>query len=276
MQRLSLVDESFDLNLTKEYILSIQVSLDGFSFSVLDSMRKKVICLFHQDTFTSEPAFHLKRINTIYDEVDLLSLSYKKTKIYFSAPGKTTLVPIAVFDQDLAENFYRTTIDAGRNSKILFSLVPDMASYAIYEVDQAVYALLQEKHPESVMQNDLVLSAYGCPPGIKLVKIRILRKQLVILTLNDQINFYNSYYYEGENDMLYYILGVIKNMDLKPEAIILDGMINKHESIYYRLKQYFEHVDLTINNPRIYYSHLLDHLPDSRFINLFNSFSFTL
>ncbi len=274
MQRLSLVDESFDLNLTKEYILSIQVSLDGFSFSVLDSIRKKVICLYHQDTFTSEPGFHLKKINTIYNEVDLLALPYKKTKIYFSAPDKTTLVPIAVFNQDLVEDFYRMTIDAGRNSKILFSLVPDMASYAIYEVDHAVHTLLQEKHPESVMQNDIVLSGCGCPPGITVMKIRILRKQLVILTLNDHINFYNSYYYEGENDMLYYILGAIKNMDLKSEAIILDGMVNKNESIYHRLKQYFEHVDLTVNNPRIHYSHLLDHLPDGRFISLFNSFSF--
>ena len=274
MQRLSLVDESFDLNLTKEYILSIQVSLDGFSFSVLDSIRKKVICLYHQDTFTSEPGFHLKKINTIYNEVDLLALPYKKTKIYFSAPDKTTLVPIAAFNQDLVEDFYRMTIDAGRNSKILFSLVPDMASYAIYEVDHAVHTLLQEKHPESVMQNDIVLSGCGCPPGITVMKIRILRKQLVILTLNDHINFYNSYYYEGENDMLYYILGAIKNMDLKSEAIILDGMVNKNESIYHRLKQYFEHVDLTVNNPRIHYSHLLDHLPDGRFISLFNSFSF--
>jgi len=274
MQRLSLVDESFDLNLTKEYILSIQVSLDGFSFSVLDSVRKKVICLYHQDTFTSEPGFHLKKINTIYNEVDLLALPYKKTKIYFSAPDKTTLVPIAAFNQDLVEDFYRMTIDAGRNSKILFSLVPDMASYAIYEVDHAVHTLLQEKHPESVMQNDIVLSGCGCPPGITLMKIRILRKQLVILTLNDRINFYNSYYYEGENDVLYYILGAIKNMDLKSEAIILDGMVNKNESIYHRLKQYFEHVELTVNNPRIHYSHLLDHLPDARFISLFNSFSF--
>ncbi|MGV8094820.1 MAG: DUF3822 family protein [Mangrovibacterium sp.] len=273
MQRLSLVDESFDLNLTKEYILSIQVSLDGFSFSVLDSVRKKVICLYHQDTFTNEPVFHLKKLNSIYDEVELLSLPYKKTKIYFSAPDKTTLVPIAIFNEDLVEEFYRITLDAGRNSKILFSLIPEMASYAVYEIDRALHTLLQEKHPESVMQSDIVLAGYGCPPGITLMKIRILRKQLIILTLNDHINFYNSYYYEGENDMLYYILGAIKNMDLKPEAIILDGMVNKHENIYLRLKQYFEHVELTVNNPRIHYSHLLNQLPDARFINIFNSFS---
>jgi hypothetical protein len=182
-------------------------------------------------------------------------------------------VPIAIFNQDLVEDFYRTTLNPGRNSKILFSLVPEMASYAVYEIDRAVHNLLQEKHPEGTMQNDMVLAGYGCPPGIALIKIRILRKQLVLLTINDNINFYNSYYYEGENDMLYYILGTVKNMDLKHEAIILDGMVNKHEGIYHRLKQYFEHVDLTVNNPRIHYSQVLSNLPDARFINLFNSFS---
>jgi hypothetical protein len=93
------------------------------------------------------------------------------------------------------------------------------------------------------------------------------------MTMNDNVNFCNSYHYEGENDMLYYILGAVKNLDLKPEMIILDGMVNKHEAIYHRLKQYFEHVELTANNPRVYYSNLLTSLPDSRFINLFNSFS---
>jgi len=273
MQRLSLVDENFDLNLSKEYILSIQVSLDGFSFSILDSTINKVICLYHQDTFTNEPGFHLKKLRSIYDEVDLLALPYNKTKIYLSAPDKTTLVPIAIFSRDLTEDFYRLTLDTGRKSKILFSLIPDMVSYAVYEIDHAVHTLLQEKHPGCIMQNDLVLSVFGCPRGITLMKVRILKKQLVILTLQDNINFYNSYYYENENDMLYYILGAIKNMDLKPETIILDGMVNKHEGIYYRLKQYFEHVKIASNNPRIHYSNLLSRLPDARFVNLFNSFS---
>ena len=273
MQRIALVDESFDLNLTREYMLSIQVSLDGFSFSVLDPGKKKVICLYHQDTFTHEPGFHLKKLNAIYDEVDLLHVAYKKTKIYYAAPDRTTLVPIAAFRQDLAEDFYRLTLDPGKNGKILVSLIPDMASYAIYEIDRAVLAFLQEKHPGSVVQNDLVLSVFGCPPGIAVMKVRILRKQLVVLTLQDNINFYNSYSYEGENDILYYLLGAVKNMELKPEAVILDGMVSQREGICHRLRQYFEHVELAGNNPQVHYSRLLGQLPNARFTNLFNSFS---
>lgn len=274
MQRLSLVDESFDLNFINEYILSILVSQDGFSFSILDTVSNKVICLYHQDTFTNEPGFHLKKINTIYNEVDLLTFPYKETRIFFSMPDKTTLVPIAVFNQNLAENFYRLALNPGRNSKILFSLVPEMASYAVYEVDRAIHDVLQEKHPVSFMQNELVLSGYNCPPGIALLKVRILRKQLSIMALQDHINFYNTYVYEGENDMLYYILGTIENMDLKPEAIILDGIINRHEAIYHRLRQYFDRVELADKNPRIHYSRLLDQLPDARFVSLFNSLSY--
>ncbi|MGD9557539.1 MAG: DUF3822 family protein [Mangrovibacterium sp.] len=273
MQRLSLVDESFDVKLTREYNLSILVSQDGFSFSILDAAKKRAICLFHQDTFTTEPGFHLKKLSSIYDEVELLSLPYKKVKIFFSIPEKTTLIPIEVFQAGLAEEFYRLTFDPGRNGKILVSLVPEMAGYAIYEIDRAIHGLLQEKHSGAPMQNELVLSAFGCPAGVPLLKIRILRKQLVIQSLQDELNFYNSYYYEGENDMLYYILGTVKNMDLKPETLILEGMISQRESVYHRLKQYFNRVEVAVNNPRIQYCQLLQRLPDARFTNLFNSFS---
>jgi len=105
------------------------------------------------------------------------------------------------------------------------------------------------------------------------MKVRILRKQLVVLTLQDNINFYNSYSYEGENDILYYLLGAVKNMELKPEAVILDGMVSQREGICHRLRQYFEHVELAGNNPQVHYSRLLGQLPNARFTNLFNSFS---
>ncbi|MEL7586687.1 MAG: DUF3822 family protein [Prolixibacteraceae bacterium] len=274
MQRLSLVDESFDLNFINEYILSIQVSLDGFSFSILDAVSNKIICLYHQDTFTTEPGFHLKKISTIYNEVDLLTFPYKETRIFFSAPDKTTLVPIAVFSPELAEDFYRLTLAPARNSKILCSFLPGMGSWAVFEVDRTVHSLLEERHAGAFMQSDLVLSGLGCPEEKTAIRVKVLRKNLVIQTLHDQTNFYNSFYYEGENDMLYYILGTAQNMNLKPDLIILDGMVNRHESIYHRLRQYFEHVEIAKANPHVRYSDLLRQLPDARFTNLFNSFSY--
>ncbi|MGE4586733.1 MAG: DUF3822 family protein [Mangrovibacterium sp.] len=274
MQRLSLVDEDFDLKQSKDfYIMSIQLSLDGFSFSVLDSRSRKVICLYHQDTFTLEPEFYLKKLRSIYEEADLLQIPYKKTNIFLSLPGKTTLVPLSLFREEMAETFFRLTTERSRTGKIMYTLIPDMISCAVYELDQGIYDLLQKKHPGSHIQHDLLLSSRGYLPAHPLLKIRILRKQMEILSLHDGINFYNTYDWEHETDQLYYILGTVKNLGLKPGNILLDGMVNSRETIYQRLKAYFPKLALNRNNPVLQYSSLLERLPDARFTNLFNSFS---
>ena len=273
MQKLSLVDETFDFNLTTEYNLSILVSLDGFSFSILDSIQNKVVCLYHQDIFTNEPDFHLKKIKSGFEEVNLLDLPYKKVRIYYSAPGKTTIVPAAAFRPELAADFYRLTFETDRNSSLMHRYIPSLDICALYEINHSLCSFLKEKYPEIEIQHDLILSGYDLQQGKPLLKIKILRKQLeIIASTGKGISFYNSFYYEGENDMLYYILGTVKQINEQPDKVILDGMVNKHADIYHRLRQYFEQVHVADNNRNIHYSYLIERLPDARFTSFFNSF----
>ncbi|MDA3779420.1 MAG: DUF3822 family protein, partial [Bacteroidales bacterium] len=47
MQNFEYLDETLDPSLNQSYILSIQVSLSGFSFCILDKIRKKYIVIKH-------------------------------------------------------------------------------------------------------------------------------------------------------------------------------------------------------------------------------------
>ncbi len=273
MQKLSLVDETFDINLTSEYFLSIQVSLDGFSFSILDSIQNKVVYLYSQDTFTSEPDFHLKKVKSVFDETDVLGFPYKKIRIYYSSPEKTTLVPPEIFRPEQLPDFYNITFGIDDRNEIRHSFIQSLDNYAIFGINKLLLSFLKEKYPEIEIQNELVLSGYRLQNEKKAIMIRILRKKMEIIVTSPKISFYNSFSYEGENDMLYYILGVAKNMEEQPEIVILDGLVNKHSEIYHRVRQYFNHVSIMGYNSNVNYSYLIDRLPDARFCNLFNSFS---
>ena len=273
MQKLSLVDETFDINLTSEYLLSIQVSLDGFSFSILDSIQNKVVFLYHQDTFTTEPDFNLKKIKSVFDETDVLGFPYKKIRIYYSSPEKTTLVPPEIFRPEQLPDFYNITFGIDDHNEIRHSFIQSLNNYAIYGINKLLLSFLKEKYPEIEIQHELALSGYNLQNGKTIIKIRILRKKMEIIITGKKTSFYNSFSYEGENDMLYYILGVAKNLEEQPESIILDGLVNKHSEIYHRLRQYFSHVSIMEYNSSVNYSYLIDRLPDARFCNLFNSFS---
>ncbi len=273
MQNLSLVDETFDVNFTHEYILSILISQDGFSFCILDTIQNKAVCLYHQDTFTNKADFQQKKIRSIYAEVDLLELPYKKTILHYSSPDRTTLIPEKLFSDESLSSIYSTIFDSDKNSEILNTYIPSFETYALFGIQHPILSIINEKHPGINIYNDVRLTVKNHQPGKETLFVSIYRKQISIMFVGSSINFYNSYYYEGENDMLYYILGVTKSMNKQPSSVVLNGIVNKHSTIYHNLRQYFEQVSIAENNKNIHYSYLLEKLPDARFINLFNSFS---
>ena len=269
MSRLFIIDESLNQKFTDNYILSINISSDGFSFAVMDSVSKKIIALFNQYAFSKEPEFQFKKIKALYEEIELLNLNYLNTKIFFRIPDKTTLVPKDVFVPYLTEDFFNLVYTPSANGKILSSFIPALKSYAIYEIYKPIVSFLYEKHQYANFYNDLVASAYNIDLQEPYLKVTILRDQVVILTINEGNTFYNSYYYEGENDLLYYTLGIVKNLNLDTDTIYLEGIINHRESIFYRFKQYFSNIKITKTKATL--TMPLQQLPDSRFVSLFNS-----
>ena len=273
MQKISLIDETFDLNYTSEYILSIQVSLDGFSFSILNTAQNKVVYLCHQDIFATEPDFQYKKLKSIYKESDLLELPYKKTRLYFSIPEKTTLVPVKLFKTDTATELYGLTFGLDKQTEVQSRYLPCLDAFAVFGIQKSILGILQEKHPGIEIQNAIKLSACFANDDKQTLKVSVLRKHLMILSVHTGLHYYNCFYHENENDMLFYILAAAKSLDEEPSTIIMDGMVNKHSEIYHRLRQYFADVQIAGSNKNIGYSHLIERLPDARFVNLFNSFS---
>ena len=273
MQKLSLVDETFDVNFTQEYILSILISQDGFSFCILDTIQNKAVCLYHQDTFTDKADFQQKKIRSIYEEADLLELPYKKTILHYSSPDRTTLIPQKLYSDESVSSIYSTIFNLDKNSEILNTHIPSFETYALSGIQHSILSILNEKHPSTSINNDVRLTVKNHQHGKETLIISIYRKQISIMSIGDSINYFNAFYYEGENDMLYYILGATKSLDKQPSYVVLEGIVNKHSSIYHHLRQYFEQVSIAENCKDIHYSYLLDKLPDARFINLFNSFS---
>lgn len=274
MQKISLVDETFDLNFTQEYRLSIQLSLDGFSFSILDTIQNKVIYLFHQELFEAEPDFLLKRLKAIYEESDLLQLPFKKTRIIIVAPNRTTLVPDEIFQAESASDYLNKTMIPLEHRVAKIAFLPAAKYWAVYEIPQLISRFLEEKHPDAEFLSNLNFSIPASSGSKTIMKVTVLKKHLMVSAIDEMgLNFHNSFLYDGENDMLFYILGSVKATATEPGIVLLDGIVNKHTTIYHRLKQYFAQVELVSNPKSIHYSYLLDKLPDARFVTLFNSLS---
>ena len=112
MNEILCVDETLDINSTSLYNLSIQVSLDGFCFSIFNSVNKKYIVLKYipyPNNISNEVIF--EKIEETLKKEELLNLTYKSVNAIYLSP-KYTLVPEEFFDVESHRSLFMNTVDA--------------------------------------------------------------------------------------------------------------------------------------------------------------------
>ncbi len=274
MQNLSLVDETFDSNLTFEYKLSIQISLDGFSFSILDTLQQKVVYLFHQELFQTTPYLLVKHIETIYNSSDLLKFSYKSTNIIISLPNRTQLIPTKLFEINKIELYQKIAFNTEQDQKTLVYESEKSKYKILVDIPNALYSFLKSKHHDAKFLSDIHIWEKLIDNRNNIAYINVSQQCVSILLVDNQnkLLYHNTFIWHYDSDILYYVLGSIKNSNFTPNHILLGGNVNKFSYIYHQLKLYVKDVNIAERTKEIHYSYLLDKLPDARFINLFSSF----
>ncbi|MDR1859678.1 MAG: DUF3822 family protein [Bacteroidales bacterium] len=270
MQSLLLVSDAFDYAQTHErYMLSIRLSPDGLSFCVYNRDTNCVIALFHRDVLSIDADFRLRKLQDVYKDVQLLNAQYSATRLFFCVPDRTTVVPDACFKPELAAIYHNIAFPSVPDSSVLHAYVTWMNSYAIFDLHTPTLNFLQKQHPSAVYGHDLLATFDGALADRPWLKATILRNYVIITALH-QSAFYNSFYYETDDDLLYYILGVAKNQELPHTRIVLSGAVNARSGICRLLKRYFVQVEIADCQWVDQFADIRQ-LPDARFVNLFNS-----
>ena len=120
---------------SNQYILSIQISLDGFSFSVCDSISNKFIYLTHKP-FTKNTTI-VEQTNDILNSDTLLNLKYKN--VYIALDLKpSTLIPKVLFDETQKELYYSKNYKIEANNKVYYDTIKLYDSVNLYTVDEAL------------------------------------------------------------------------------------------------------------------------------------------
>jgi len=272
MYTLSLVDETFDINSTSEYYLSIRISTNGFSFVVGNPAQKKGIVFYHQDLFINNSEILLDKLKAIYSEMEIIRLPYKKTRIFYSIPEKTVLIPNEFYSEK-ANEIYSFQCGKDFNEKIILSESSFFDNFIVFSIPESILFFLKSKYPDTKIINDLVLTGIPKKTEESIFNVFISRQSIEILSVdNRHIKFYNTFPYKTNNDILYAVLGTVRTMYKRPEIVFTDGDINKDSDIFKRLSSYFKEVRI-LDNSEDKYIRLSAGINDARFNRLYNSFS---
>jgi hypothetical protein len=237
-------------NITTNQELSIQVSLSGLSFCILQRDSNTISYIKHV-VFDKKlnPFEALDQLKHVFNTDDALLHTFKKVQVIHTNE-LSTLVPKPLFNEDNLADYLKF------NSKILKS---DFIAYDAISINDSVnvyvpyininnfiydmYGSFTFKHSSTILI-EAVLTIEKHSEATK-VYVNINADHFeIIVTKKGELLLYNTFEYTTKEDFIYYLLFTAEQLDLNPETfnLIFIGDIDSKDDLYIMAYKYVRFV----------------------------------
>ncbi len=231
--------------------LSIQLSLDGFSFCVYNIPNTSV-AVFHRYEFTNTsptPYEHLNLVKQLFSQEELLQIKYKSVTVSH-LNNLITQVPLPFFDKNNLKFYLQNTIKVLENDYITFDEIDNSEIVNVYIpfvninnflIDR--YGAFTFKHSSTVLIETLLNQYKNLDDDFCFVNVFNFNFEIVVIK-NKKLELYNFHSFRTKEDFIYYILFTAEQLNLNPEEfkLILLGDIEKESELYTLLYQYIRNI----------------------------------
>lgn len=230
--------------------MSIQVSLDGFSFCTLD-IEKGQIIFFHEERFDKQlnPMEVLKRIEKFYLEEEFLNITALEVELLFSN-HLYTLVPRQFYQKENASDFLKFNVKILQTDVIskdyignkLVNIYIPYTNILNYFFDK--YGEFQYRHSISVLVEELLKDATTRPGTTFYANIYESGFDLVVIS-DDKLLLTNSFQCQTKEDFLYYLLFTAEQLEQDPEEfkLVFLGEITQESTYYQTAYTYIRNIE---------------------------------
>jgi hypothetical protein len=276
MPFLELFDETLDINSTENYELSVQVSTDNLSFCILDTLRNKFVLLRSYEP-VDKSKYESNTIREIINKDDFLIRRYKKVSLTAISP-KFTLVPASLYDESKKDVYFAFNQVPSEEETILTSKLPNPDSLVIYSFPAGIADILKTAFPGNIFMHHLkplfnFISFSQRSFLSNNVHIHLERDYLNIIIFDQNtLKFCNTFYYKTISDIQYYILYVLKRLNIRQEEIInFSGNAMKQEEILHGFSDYLNAIKFAIPTGNYTFSYVFSETELQKFLILFSA-----
>lgn len=238
------------LHISNNISLSIQFSLDGFSFSITENETNEIQYYFTRSFAKTlkSPEKLLEKIKIIFEEEKELQKDFKKIKVIHEN-HLSTLVPEAYFDKNLLVDYLDISIKTLKTDFIAYDTLQKIPAKNVYipYVNINNYLFQSFGEFEYTHHHSILLEKILQKETIKkAMYVNVAKTHLdVIVTNNSELLLINSFAYDTKEDFIYYILFVAEQLDLDTEKFLLtlSGVISKYDDIYKITYKYIRNIN---------------------------------
>lgn len=275
MTSLELFDETLDINSTENYELAVQASPDGFTFSLLDTLRNKFVLIRSFEPDESK-YFNSENIKEFISTDDFLTRSYKKTRIVMPS-SKFTIVPAPLFDPAKKDEYFNFNLKSDNDIIVLSNKIAEPDAFIIFGVlksfQEVIRTYFPMEHPcvhimplfENISRSRR--NTYG-----HYLHVHIERDYFNLLIFSDkQLELCNTFRYRNVSDVLYYVLNAFGRLGIKQEETVhLSGKTEKFDELNTNLSTYVQEIKFAEPAGDFSFSYVFGEIQLHRFISLFS------
>ncbi len=230
-----------DFTQSGQYILSIRLSADGFSFSVFNP------------NLGDEPYYRVFKVNTLHSlaanvkqflqETPELHHPYKRVEILYKT-SRYTAVPLQWYEDDMAETLFYQNLPKQNNENVLRNILHGTNIVILFSMDKLSHLYLSEHFPQARF-----LVSVSPQVECLLTRARTENKRLYVNLSTTEMEvcclqagkllLLNTYRAMAHEDRLYYLLQIWRDLGLSQtsDELCLVG----NEKIVEELRNYFSH-----------------------------------
>lgn len=279
MHNTNFTDETFDINQSHNYFLSMESSLEGFTYTICDMVRNKCILLRHFSAECTDWSDYGDFLKQILESDPILSASYKAVH--------HTLVsrPFAIIPETFVTNDESFLVQ-------YFPAEEDQQGNFITSRCEAAKAMVVCNYPENIERllnkkyAGIRLSHHSLPFVNKLLadSVRSLRYIFHLLVQKDYfflgvahsgtLDFINAFKANSVEDIVYYTLSVLERFKTTAALaeIFLANETNDNE-LDVKLQDYIGRVKELKAPHNMVYSYVISEEAQDRFSNLLNVYN---
>ena len=219
--------------------LSIQVSLSGLSFCVLNKPSKRILHYSYIAFNKIVPPIEvLKQLKEHLSSNKLFQQDFKDVTVIHDN-ALATLVPKSLFNKNNLSDYLKFNSKILNNDFITFDELSQNEIINVYvpyvNINNFIfdtYGTFEYNHYSTLLINTLFEIHDGGTNASMYVNIRSNHFEIVILK-NKELILFNSFEYKTEEDFVYYILFTAEQLLLDPETfpLTLMGKINKNDAL---------------------------------------------
>lgn len=244
-----------NINLLSNTILSVQASLNGLSFCILDTIENNILLLkeVHFDE-QKNPLEIEKFLVTEFETTPLLQQEFKQVNLIHQN-NICTFVPKGLYDENNLINYLKFNNKIFESDFIAADEITTKEIMSVYVPFVNINNFFFERfgsfeyhHASTIVVEKLLKSAtittnkLYCnvsPTSFELIHIK-----------NGALNLFNSFEFNTKEDFIYYILFTIEQLQLDTEIIdlILLGEIALDDELYSILYQYIRNISFGSRN----------------------------